>query len=196
MQRLLLLAVLCCYFSAQAQAQIYYETKWKHNDITYTGLLIYYDDDAATMRVKYSVDGNYRVAEFPCFGKTLNTEQGNLFLIDGQNAKVVYGKGENVGYSADNFIFMNGIEDNATPMHIDDNGVSTGNMEDNLISVEYWRRIGTDKFTEQYVFNYYDRDEPMYDILLSYNRPQSAAAPGGSGVAGKYNSTHIHICIY
>lgn len=172
MQRLLFLAVLCCYFTTLAQAQIYYETKWTHNDITYTGLMIYYDDNAATMRVKYSVDGNYRVAEFKCFGKTLDTDQGNLYLIDGQNAEVVYGKGENVGYSADNFIFTKGIGDNATPMHIDDNGVATGEMENHLISVDYWRRVDTDKFTEQYVFNFYDRDEPMYNILLSYNQPQ------------------------
>lgn len=189
MQRLLLLAVLSCCFSAQSQAQIYYETKWEHNDITYTGLMIYYDDNAATMRVKYSVDGDYRVAEFKCFGKNVSTSQGNVFLIDGQDAKVVYGDGDNVGYSADNFIFMNGIGDNATPMHIDDNGVDSGNMDDHLLNVEYWRRIDTDKFTEQYVFNFYDRDEEMYDILLSYNQPQPAA--GGNEVAGKYYITEM-----
>ncbi|MEM6769887.1 MAG: hypothetical protein AAF597_04795, partial [Bacteroidota bacterium] len=191
MQRLLFLAVLSYCFSASLQAQIYYETKWKHDNVTYTGLLIYYDDNAATMRVKYSVDGDYRVAEFDCFGKNVSTSEGNVYLIDGKDAKVVYGDKEGIGYSADNFIFMNGIGDNATPMHIDDNGVGTGNMDDHLLNVEYWRRVDTDKFTEQYVFNFYDKDEPMYDILLSYNRGQPAAAPGGSGSGGKYYITEM-----
>lgn len=189
MQRLLFLAVLAFFFSPRTQAQIYYETKWESNDVTYTGLMIYYDDNAATMRVKYSVDGNYRVAEFNCFGKNVSTGQGNVYLIDGQDAKVVYGGGgDGVGYSADNFIFMSGIGANVKPMQIDDNGIGDGDMEDNMLEVEYWREVTTKQFTEQYVFNFYDKNEPMYDILLSYNRPQPAAAvptPGGSS-GGQY----------
>lgn len=189
MLRLLLAAVLCSCLLPSADAQIYYETKWEYDDVTYTGLMIYYDDNAATMRVKYSIGGKYKVAEFKCFGKTVETSQGNVYLIDGQEAKVVYG-GEETGYSADNFIFMNGIGDNAVPMHVDDNGV--GEIDENLRNVEYWRRVTTEQFTEQYVFNFYDKDEAMYDILLSYNRPQPQAALGAAaGTGQKYHITEM-----
>lgn len=189
MMRLILPLILCGFFSFSAAAQIYYETKWQSGDVTYTGLMIYYDDNAATMRVKYTVDGKYKVAEFNCFGKTVSTAQGNVYLIDGQDAKIVYGEGE-TGYSADNFIFMDGIGDNAKPMHVDDNGVE--NIDDNLINVEYWRRVDTDQFTEQYVYNFYDRDESMYKVLLSYNQPQAQPAyaqPGGNSGSAAYYIT-------
>jgi hypothetical protein len=161
----ILLLFLC---SQTSQAQLYYETSWKTGGVQYTGLLIYYDDNDATMRVKYKINDKYKVAEFDCYGEHFEEDGLQGYLLDGKNARVVYGNDGN-GYSADNFIFVDVDDAYSTPIHIDNNGLEKEDPSDHLVQVDYWTAISTDKFTESYVYGFFDKDEPLYTTLLSYN---------------------------
>lgn len=136
MKRLLLFILLAAAWTQPVVGQIFYETRWTTGNVKYTGLLIYYDDNDAVMRIKYTINNKYKVAEFKCFGEHFGEDEYSGYILDGQDAIVVYGDDGN-GYSADNFIFINTNGTYASPYHIDDNGLEKSNISDYMSEVEY-----------------------------------------------------------
>lgn len=163
------LVILIFLINCSVFSQSYYETKWSVQGVEYTGLLIFYEDDDAFMRVKYKEGEIYKVAEFDCSGEYFEEDGVKGYLLDGKDAKVVYGN-NGAGYSADNFIFLD--EGNGTygnPFHIDDQGLEEEPVEDYFTEVTYWQQISTDKFTEEYVYSFFEKSDPLYHDLISYN---------------------------
>ncbi|MGB1247973.1 MAG: DUF7477 domain-containing protein [Chitinophagales bacterium] len=147
---------------------MFYETSWQYENVTYTGLLIYYDDNDAFMRVKYEVDGQYKVAEFSCYGSQFEEDGVSGYLLEGKDAAIVYGDGA-YGYSPDHFFFLDEGGYYGNPLQVDDNGLDQPDIENYMTEVDYWTELSTDVFTEDYVYMFFEEDEAAYDVLLSYN---------------------------
>lgn len=183
---LFLLLILCCQFVGfESQGQSFYETQFKSNDILYDVLVIYYDDNDLVVRTRYKLGDVYKVAEFNATAQVVQLDDGSdCYLIDGGDAKIVYGDGSR-GYSADNYLFYKDANGEwGKPYVIDDEGWTSDDPDSHMFQTNYWKQIDpSETFTEQYVYNFYDRNEAMYNTLLAYNpnNVTNVAGVNGSG---------------
>lgn len=184
---LLLCLVLCLH---RAKSQNYYETVWTSGDISYTGLLIYYEADDSFMRVKYLLNGEPKVAEFKCFWEPYHERNDGSYLLDGRDAKVVIGSTAST-YSADNFIFIKNGDDFNTPLHIDDQALLRENPDQYRTTVTSWKQVSTDIFTEDYVASFFKASEPMYKSLVSYNLQYSDQQVDGTSTGISYSISEL-----
>jgi hypothetical protein len=185
---LLLLLVACSQLTGfEAQAQTFFETQFMSGGMMYDALVVYYDDNDLLVRTRYKKGEDYIVAEWQATAQIVNYDDGtSCYLIDGEDAEIVYGPTAG-GYSADNYIFYPDENDEwATPYALDDNGWQSDDPTEHMIETNFWRQVDpAEKFTEDYVFNYFERDEPMYKVLLAYNPNNiiDVAGVNGSGAA-------------
>jgi len=175
------------------KAQEFFEVKWKQDNVLYTGLLIYYNTDDAIMRVRYTIDGHYRVAEFKCQYKKMNMNGREGYILDGMDAKLVYGSG--VGYSSDNFYFYKEGDGYGMPYTIDDIHLAMSNPSQYFLKVDSWSKIATSIFDEKFVRNYYEKEEPMYGKLLSYNVQMNKTDGGYRISTVAYGNTQWMVCM-
>lgn len=165
----LLVVLLFATFCVKIQAQSFYEIQWE-SDLKYTALVVYYDESQIEVRVKYtSTDDIYRVAKYNCNGSIETDESGTrYFVFDGQDAQVVYSSDNSPSsYIADNFIFTNLNENNEFEYlyTLDDSDVEDEASEP--IKATYKQLDPQIDFTEQYIFNFFDKHEPEYNQYLS-----------------------------
>ena len=182
LKRSYLLLVLSLFTGLNLSAQNFYETSWESGGVDYDAFLVFHSDNDAFMRVKYTVSEVYRVAEFDITGEYLQLEDGSTcYLLSGEDARIVYGSADR-GYSADNFIFYQESDGTyGNPFVIDNEGLESDDVEAAMQQVESWSEIDpASTFTEQYVFNFFDKDEAMYNTLLALN-PSNAATVSGVG---------------
>ena len=147
-------------------SQDFYEIKWESSSIEYTALVVFYDMDNITVRVKYTVSGDFKVAEFECVAEIDYDEDDNKYLtFDGYDATMVYNTGS---YNADNFIFTN---INALGVYkdvyaIDDVQLEYTDYYNYLHDATY--RILNPKydFTETYLYNFYEKEEYEYKKFI------------------------------
>ena len=161
--------------------QAFYEIQWEA-DREYTALVVFYDQEAIDVRVKYIDDaGVYHVAKYTCIGSYEYDDDGTeYFIFNGSDAEIVYSS-EDVGaiYTADNFIFTHLSPDNEFEelYTIDNNGLEQDNMEAHMTSASF-RQINPEKdFTEQYVFNFFDAHEPEYAYFLALANANTEQEP-------------------
>ena len=180
---LLLLFMGCLFYGNSSNAQSYYEATWTHNSVTYHALVMFNDDNDVTIRARYKVDSLYKVAEYAAKASTVTVDDGRIcYYIDGYDAKVVYGDATR-GYNADNFLFYkdaNGEWD--LPYAIDDAEIDKEGIEERIGPVTSWEELDpAEAFTQKFVFNYFDKDEPLYNVLLSYNSDNVVDVAGVNG---------------
>lgn len=163
------LVVLFSIFMFQsARGQIFFEGSWRSHGIQYTGLLIFYDDNDAVMRVKFDLNNQHQVAEYKCYGEQLNHDDFKGYLLDGREATIVYGNKKQT-YSADNFLFVPKGDEWGMPVVVDDATIEKDDPNGEIILADEWKRISTDVFTENYLYSFFDKNEPTYQTLLAYN---------------------------
>ncbi len=150
--------------------QSFYEVKWTGNDaVNYKGFLIYNSDNDALMRVAFTVNGVYKVAEYKVTSKYFTTADGiNYYLMNGENAIFVY-NGNFQGYSADKFLFA----DLDSQHHFknlyayDENDLAKSNLAE-LMRPATWKKLDPKvDFTEPYIHEFYGTNEHNYTALLS-----------------------------
>ncbi len=172
-----LIVLFFCLFTYFSNAQNFYEIKWEGSDgIKYTALLEFFAQDNINVRVKYtSTSGIYKVAKYRCTGKYVTDDSGEkYYVLDGANSELVYPAGATGSYSADNFVFTN-INSEGKYEEIytfDDNDE---NLE-NLVKASFKKLDPAVDFTEQYIYNFYERNEPEYasHIALIANNQSTA----------------------
>ena len=146
-----------------AISQSYYETAWTTSSGSqYKGLLVFYDENEAFMRVSYYSRGEDRIAEFKCRGEYYTAANGNTgYDLDGYDARMIIGS-STASYSADNFVFLSDDEGNySLPYVIDDNALASANPDALKKQVDAWSEISTDKFTPDYVGTFFTKDEAL-----------------------------------
>jgi hypothetical protein len=171
--KLLMLVVTLCYSISTCLSQNFYEVKWKGNDsVSYIGLLIYNSENDALMRVNFTSNGVYRVAEYKCTCKYFTTYDGqNCYLINGMNANVVYNQdGKTTKYFADNFLFsgMDAQHRFKNLYAYDENDLQKSNLAE-LMRPAQWKKLDPAiDFNEPYIHSFYGTYEHNYTALLSF----------------------------
>ncbi|MEP6676941.1 MAG: caspase family protein [Ferruginibacter sp.] len=183
------------FLSPRLHAQIFYETQWKIDNITYTGLMIYYNTNDALMRVHYTINNDYKVVEFKCQYKKLNMNGREGYILDGIDAKFMYSKNGAGIYSSDNFYFYKVNEGYGLPYTIDDYHLGLENPSKYMTRVDRWQEIPTSTFTEKYVRNFFEKDEAMYSKLLAYNVQTNKVANGYRISSSTYSANNWFVCM-
>jgi hypothetical protein len=168
--------------SLGTQAQSFYEAQFSTKGINYYALVIFYDDNDVLIRTRYMEGETFKVAEFKATAQITTTESGaDCYLIDGTDAKLVYGD-DGTGYSADNFIFYSDDEGGWKSIYaLDDNGWEADNATE-LMSPAKWEQLDPEvAFTQKFVFNYFDKTDPLYNVLLAYNPDNIVDIDGVNG---------------
>lgn len=162
----------CLSLATPSQGQTFFETYFTHKSYRFTGLLIYYDDNDMIMRVKYTRgEKGYTVSEFPLKGEIFTTNDGTQgHFLDGLPGKRVY-PDVAPGFEPYNFILLKDEEGKPSTVYVvDEKSWAQSNNSDNLQEVAYWKEINpTETFTPDYVFNFFDKNEELYNVMLSYN---------------------------
>lgn len=170
MKKLLLLLILLL-GSKSVQAQNFFETSWKYGNTQYTGLLIFYDDNDALMRISYTKNNLKKVAEYKCYGKYFEGNGLEGYLLDGKNGKLVYGA--TGSYSADNFIFVKSGNAYGVPMIIDDSGLKSDDPKSKMIKLDYWKQVAPSSFTASYIQNFFQKSDVLYNQLVTLSEAQA-----------------------
>ncbi|MDG1428693.1 MAG: caspase family protein [Crocinitomicaceae bacterium] len=177
-----LIALVCILFISQgAKSQSFYEGTWRADGVLYNALVIFYDDNDILVRTRYKLADVYKVAEFKATAEIIKDPSGDdVYLIDGEDATIVYGP--EGGYSADNFMFYShGSGEWQDYYAIDDNGWASDNASD-MLNEMTWKQLDPETdFTEQFAFNYFERTDQMYNIMLSYNPSNVTDVAGVNG---------------
>ena len=189
---LLLCSVVC---RPNAYAQTFFETNFTYKGINYTGLLIYYDDNDMIMRVKYTRgEKGYTVSEFTLKGETFTLDDGTEgYFMDGEPGKRVYPDVAS-GFEPFNFIIMYDDAGERDKVYwIDDANWARSDANDYLKEVGYWKEVDpTKSFTPQYVFNFFDKQEELYNVFLSMN-PSNHLAEGEPATGGGNNTAQPNL---
>ncbi|MGY6647258.1 DUF7477 domain-containing protein [Wenyingzhuangia sp. IMCC45574] len=152
--------ILSIFIFQNANSQDFYETAWYSGGFTYKGLLVYYSSTDAFMRINYKKNNRENIISYDCTWDSF--EKGGLkgYLLDGKNAKVIYGS-NSTGYYPDNFFFSeNNL--NGTPYHFDDNDIAKGSLLTKLNNVTYWRKVDAKKLNKEYLISFFDTSEYKY----------------------------------
>lgn len=171
--------------STLTNAQTFYEAQFKSGEVLYDMLVIFYDENDVIVRTRYKIGEQYKVAEFMATAKITEAVDGaTVYVIRGQTAKLVYGDDGN-GYSADNLLFYKDDTGNwGLPYALDNNGWESDDPTSMMTRVAFWRQVDpTETFTDQYVYNYFEKTDPLYKVLLAYN-PNNVSEIAGVNAAG------------
>jgi len=146
-------------------SQQYFETSWISNDVKYTALVIFYDDQNAIVRVKYFANGSDKLADFTCTYKDFTKTNGSTDkYLNGYGAVMIRGP---VGssYSADNFYLKKLGNGDYQAYTVDDNGFKGGDITQYMKPMLYWIPIKSQSLTQRYLDDYFDKDDRLFQVL-------------------------------
>ncbi len=177
----LLVVLFCAALCFNIKAQSFYEIQWKA-DIEYTALVTYYDETQIEVRVKYiAADSVYRVAKYLAEGTVDTDDEGKAtFFFDGHDAEVIYtSDGRPSRYIADNFLFLNPDDDYVFQdlYTVDDVGIEQDDIEGHIFEAKYRLLNPAEDFNQQFIFNYFEPQEPEYNRYLALVKPAVAPEP-------------------
>ncbi len=162
MKKLLILFVIGIINNVRSQN--FYEVKWVSNNINYTALIEFFTTENINVRVKYTSKGKYKVAKYT--SKAFYDSAKDCYLILGDNAKVVYpySAQNTASYSADNFYFTNRNYNNVyQDLYVyDNNAIKSDGSITGLEKATYKVLNPFSDFTEQYIYNFFEKHEPEY----------------------------------
>lgn len=164
--RLLLLAALLLAPLGNLFAQSFYEIRFTDkagND--YKGLLVYISESESYMRMTYHNRGEYRVVNVSYQAKTGVTEDGvHYMLLLGSDPKYITDHNRDEQYNPDYFFWVSKDgQDYGLPYVTDDPNFS----EENFKQVDACTELNPYDFTEDYLNQFYAKDEPDFAALLS-----------------------------
>lgn len=155
-------------FQAFSQSP-YYETSWISNNVKYTGLVLFFSDTEALIRIKYFANGSDKVAQYIGTLKEFTKTNGiKDHFLDGENAVIIRGP-ENSSYSPDNF-YMEDMPDGTYKAYtVDDNAFAGGDITQYMKPMLYWINLDPKSVNEGYLDDYMDKDEDIYKAVLFDN---------------------------
>ncbi len=175
-------------FTSSIRAQSFYECKWSQDGIKYDGLLVFFADNDAFMRVRYYYEDNSFLAEYNCKGQNFATTDETYYFLDGYDAKVLNSlKGQ---YVADNILIKNSSSGfGKTAFVIDDNTMETNNAWYNFLKpVDEFREVNPrTTFNETYLNRFFLPSEYFYQALSKYVKPVI--------VTPATSSQTLHLCL-
>lgn len=178
------LSLLCFLGTTFGFSQTYYETSWISNDVKYTALVIFYQDNEALVRVKYYANGSDKLASFLCNYTIFTKTDGSTDkYLNGVDAILVKGPSGS-SYSADNFYIKEQSNGNFNAYTVDDNGFEGGDITRYMKPMLYWVRLNPEAMTRGYLDDYFKQDEAIFQILDFVNNGESSFDTSFTAVTG------------
>ena len=147
-----------CLIAKGSFAQSLYEVKFEDkNHVEYKGLMVYYNESKANMRISYTSNNQYNVVNVDYISIAGKLNDGtNYFFMQGSNPRFIKENPDKQRYNPDYFIWTYKTDaDRGLPFTTDD---STFN-KDNMIRVEEFKQIKPETLTETYLTNFYGKYE-------------------------------------
>jgi hypothetical protein len=185
-----LLLIFLFFISNHALSQSFYEVKWKLDGTNYTALIEFFTTENINVRVKYKSNGQYFVAKFKSKG-ILDT-QNDYFALIGRDARIVYPHNYErlTSYIPDHFYFTERDYTNQyKKLYAYTDADQDGEIE-NLTEATYRILDPSTDFSDQYLYNFYDRHEPEYSRYM--NLTVSNSSSSGSSSSSSSSSTYDH----
>ncbi|MEO2051177.1 MAG: hypothetical protein ABGX00_05400 [Allomuricauda sp.] len=152
-------------FFPKGSAQDYFETSWISNGVKYTALVVFYDVNDAIVRVKYYNNGADKLAGFNCSYQEFTKIDGTKDrFLNGTDATIVRGPSGS-SYSADNFYLKEKGDGTYSAYTVDDNGFNGGDITQYMKPMLYWVKLNPEAVTKGYLDDYFDADEPLFQLL-------------------------------
>jgi hypothetical protein len=148
-----------CLIGQVSFAQSLYQVKFEDkNHVSYKGLMVYYNESKAYMRISYTNNNQVNVVNVDYISVAGKLADGtNYFFMQGSNPKFMTDNPDKQKYNPDYFIWTYKTDaDRGLPFTTDD---STFN-KDNLIKVEEFSQLKPETVTEAYLRVFYGRYEP------------------------------------
>lgn len=165
----LLVSLLILFAALSGYAQTYYETSWVSGEVKYTALVIFYEKDAALVRVKYYANGADKLASYNCTYKDFTKSDGTTDrYLNGFDANIVRGP-SNSSYSADNF-YINQNGNSYEAYTADDNAFDGGDFTKSMKPMLYWVKLNPEALTKGYLDDYFEEDETLLQLLIYLNK--------------------------
>lgn len=156
----------------QSFSQTLFETRFKDNSgFVYQGFMVYYSEDNCYMRVGFTADDKYRVANISYKSITSVDNGINLLMLFGDSTYMVT-QDVDVSYNPEHFVWVwtDDIQP-AKPFYTTDPNFN----EDSFKEVEYFTEIQLKDLSVDYLKQYYSTDEADFinfsNALLSPNKP-------------------------
>ncbi|PWU03685.1 MAG: hypothetical protein C5B52_02975 [Bacteroidetes bacterium] len=146
-------------------SQSLYELKFTDkNKVQYTGLMVYFNESKAYMRVSYSINNVYNVVnvEYSSVAGKLG-DTLNYFFMKGRNPVFITDHKPDAKYNPDFLIWTWGKNEsnNKLPYTTDDSTFQAANM----IQVDSWRQLKTNEISDTYLRYYFGSNEDQYFSL-------------------------------
>lgn len=150
-------------FSLHVNAQSIYEIKFSDEDLNYTCLLVYNNENDAYMRIRFTLNGKNRLVETRYKGYSRRTEDGNrsYFQLEGQTVRYISDKLPNEKYNMDYFIWF----DNESLPYTTDSTDSKGKLNYKK-KVDSYKKLNVNYLNESYLRFFYKPNEKDYLSFL------------------------------
>jgi hypothetical protein len=146
-----------------AFSQTLYEVRFKDAENTiYTGLMVYFNENDAFMRVGYTIENKYSVVNVKYKTITGKLQNGtNYYYMQGSEPAFITEKGNDDEYNPDQFVWV--WEDGKQPElpFVTDNP----DDENSYQSVEYFNQLDIKKVTDRYLQSFFTTNEETYNTL-------------------------------
>lgn len=170
---LIIISILLTY--QKLQSQTLYKTEFKGIDGTiYKGLLVYYNEEKAFMRIRYKSGNSYEIINTKYKSKTGVTQKNKknyLLLIGSEPYSVTKRSDASSYYKPDYFIFL--WDKDTYNSNSDLKIYVTDDKElnrENWIECNYFKEVSTEELTEEFLKKFFRTDEQIYYTLLKLNK--------------------------
>ena len=190
MKKLLLLVFICV--TTSVFSQNFYEATWTSENVNYTALIEFFTTENINVRVNYTIDDEYRVAKYKA--NAIYDSTNDYYFILGSDASIVYPYNYEypTAYSADNFYFTNSNVNNVYEdlYTYDNNAINSDGTIKEVIKATYRVLNPYSDFTEQYIYNFFEKHESeyiTYTSLISGDNSSTYTSTNSSTTSTNYS---------
>lgn len=161
MKQKLLAALLCSLFFIKANragAQSLYEIQYTDSfNISYLGLLVYFNEQNSYMRIAYNASSQYNVVHVDYKSITgINHQNENYFYLKGTSPRFITTASKGQGYNPDYFIWYGTGQNQRGPWQTDKDDFS-GQQK-----VKSYVQLTPEKLTDTYLRQFFNSGEDAY----------------------------------
>lgn len=178
-------------------AQNFFTAQWESSGISYEVFILGSDDETpiVTARVQYHNGEILKVVEYDLSLEEGETLEGRTYAgLIGSNPRLVYPKNSNlnVNYSPDSFYFFDDEteldQDIPIPYTADANEEYANGLPVNLRKVDSWKTLEEEDLTDDFLYEFYDRDEKEY-LAYVYIPPSTETSKEYESSSSSYTET-------
>ncbi|MDX2306128.1 MAG: caspase family protein [Microscillaceae bacterium] len=185
--------LICLVAPLSLTAQSLYEISFVASEVTYTGFLVYFNEEDAYMRVGYEIDGNYNVVEVKYTSVTGQEDDYNYQVMIGRDPVFITEQGDQA-YNPDHFVWVwNDETENELPFVTDDPAFD----ENSMIQCSSFTEIDPKSLNDEFLQQFFFTDEPQYLALkkMAAYKPSTPATQTNTNTSTN-TAAKMHLVLF